>query len=270
MVGHRDLLACFGAALLVLAGCDAGGVLLGPGGADRLYEIDSSAIVDAELMTPYQARLLVRGYDGPVAWSVVGGGLPAGLGMQGNGTISGTPTWIGQASFEVRVTGMPGSDGLQADLAIRVGAGEADVRLGWAHDQTTNLSQTGLMQDLWVRIAGGGEDDSSSYTLDPGVYLAGSDGVHAWGGGDDVRVGDLLAGDVQIQAGTWHANQEWDHVPEGSPVVFDGALTFQAGADTGEMSLTIASDYGTATTRVIAVPPDWCPQGVDGFDGWCL
>jgi hypothetical protein len=149
----------------------------------------------------------------------------------------------------------------------------APVHLGWVHDQTTRLTSTqGLMLDLWVRAAGGGER-MSTYTLDPGVYLVGLNGTAEAGFGDDVRVGDLGAEEVEITLGQWEASADETnppHEPEGSPPTFDGALTFQAGADTGEVPVTIESLYGTEETRLMVLPPDWCTQGRDGFDGWCL
>ena len=125
------------------------------------------------------------------------------------------------------------------------------------------------MLDMWVRAAGGGEDQSK-YTVDPGVYTDGANNLPEAGAGDDVRVGDLTADEVEITLGEWEFVSEWDHVPEDSPPSFDGALTFSAGADTGELPVTISSKYGTEETRLMVIPPDWCPQGQDGFDGWCL
>ena len=156
---------------------------------------------------------------------------------------------------------------------MRITAGDAPVHLGWSHDQTTRLTAAhGLMLDLWVRVRGGGEE-SSTYTLDPGLYLAGPDGIPEAGHGDDLRVGDLSAADLEISLGQWEVvtdDGQPPHVPEDSPPSFDGALTFRAGADTGELPVTISSEHGVQETRLMVVPPDWCPEGRDGYDGWCL
>lgn len=268
MTPTTRLLTILATAALLLAGCDNSGVLLGPAGVG-LYDIDSSGVGDGQLLTPYQGVLQVRGYDGPAAWTVTGGELPAGLGMQGNGTVSGTPTWVGHSTFTVSVS-LGGSSTLTGEVGLRITPGDTQVHLGWTRDQTTRLTNSqGLMLDMWVRAVGGGEE-MSKYTLDPGVYTVGTNGVAEAGAGDDVRVGDLSAAEVGITLGEWQVLSQWDHIPDESPPTFDGGLTFQAGADTGEVAVTVNSEYGAEETRLMVVPPDWCPQGQDGFDGWCL
>lgn len=253
---------------LLLVGCDNSGMLLGPAGTGT-YEIDDSGVGDGELLTAYQGVLRVQGYDGPSAWTVVGGALPAGLGLQGNGTISGTPTWVGQSTFRVSVS-LGSSRALTGDVQMKISPGGVQVHLGWERDQTTRLTLTqGLMLDMWARVAGGGIE-MSSYTLKPSVYTVGTNGVPEAGAGDDVRVGDLTADEVDITLGEWEWLSLPDHIPEDSPPSFDGALTFQGGADSGELPVTITSEYGTEETRFLVIPPDWCRDGVDGFDGWCL
>ena len=257
-------------ALVLLMACDSNeGVLLGPAGT---YEIAAN-VPDADLMVPYQAALTIPRYEGPAEWALASGELPPGLGLQSNGAISGTPTWVGQFDFTVQVTGMNEGASLQGELDIEVRIGDADVALGWARDQITSLTDSeGLMWDMWVRIRGAGVE-MSTYVVNPGIYLTGPNGMHEAGRNDDVRVGDLTVDDVEITTGAWQEinmpNGDPPHTAEGSGIEYLGNLDFKAGADTGEMTVTLASDYGTEQTRIYAVPPDWCAQGVDGFDGWC-
>ncbi|HEU5078828.1 MAG TPA: chitobiase/beta-hexosaminidase C-terminal domain-containing protein [Opitutaceae bacterium] len=50
----------------------------------------------------YEHALLGAG-EAPLLWSVVGGALPSGLTLSGNGVISGTPTTLGTSNFTVQV-----------------------------------------------------------------------------------------------------------------------------------------------------------------------
>jgi|GEM_PF-840745 len=72
--------------------------------------------------TSYSRALSASGGTMPYVWSVVGGSLPADLGLGPDGVVSGTPRVAGTASFVVRVTG---GDGLftTQDLALTVAKG---------------------------------------------------------------------------------------------------------------------------------------------------
>lgn len=76
-----------------------------------LYGEGPLAIVTApELPTayvgePYSVTLAAVGGETPYAWGLVGGALPAGLGLDGDtGTLSGTPTAVATPTFTVQVT----------------------------------------------------------------------------------------------------------------------------------------------------------------------
>lgn len=247
------------ALILVLVACDNSGVLLGPGGTGSRFQLDDSDVVPAEVLAPYSAQLAVVGYDGVTTWELSAGELPPGLGLQGSGAVSGTPTWLGSYEFDVRVTA-EGLGELIGAVSLDVVPGAADLQLGWRRDQTTNLTDIeGLMWGPWTRLAEAGLDQAT-VVLDVGVYTAGLDGQHSHGAGDDLRVGDLDPGSVSVVEGVWVVvgNQE----AEGSPMEYLGDLAFQAGTDTGTLPVTLQHpDYESVETRVVVTPPDWCPTG---------
>jgi alpha-tubulin suppressor-like RCC1 family protein/PKD repeat protein len=57
---------------------------------------------------PYSTALHAMGGTSPYSWSLLAGGLPPGLTLSTSGTIRGTPSAAGQASFIVQVTGNNG------------------------------------------------------------------------------------------------------------------------------------------------------------------
>ena len=52
--------------------------------------------------TVYSDTLTVSGGTGPYAWSVSSGGLPAGISLSANGSLTGTPTVTGTFSSRSR------------------------------------------------------------------------------------------------------------------------------------------------------------------------
>ncbi|MHB1885471.1 MAG: protease pro-enzyme activation domain-containing protein, partial [Acidimicrobiales bacterium] len=67
--------------------------------------VSTSALPDATVATPYVDTLVASGGTKPYTWSLVAGGLPAGLHLSpATGVISGTPTAATASSFTVQVT----------------------------------------------------------------------------------------------------------------------------------------------------------------------
>src|SRR6266567_2294407 len=86
--------------------------------------IDSTALPDATLQTPYSASLRAAGGSGARTWGVIAGTLPSGLSLNpATGTISGTPTATGNSNFTVSVadSGTP-TKSVMTTLSISVAA----------------------------------------------------------------------------------------------------------------------------------------------------
>jgi hypothetical protein len=66
--------------------------------------ITDTALPDGQVAKPYSHTFTATNAQGTPHWSVIGGSLPAGLGLSDSGVLSGTPTTAGDSSFEVRVT----------------------------------------------------------------------------------------------------------------------------------------------------------------------
>ena len=234
---------------------------------DGTFGIDDSEIVDGEVLADYSGRLFVLNYGGNVAWSLASGSLPAGLSLDGDGTIHGVPTFLGDYSFEVLVSEMTIED-VTGTVELSIVAGAADLRPGFTRDQTTVLTeQNGLMTDPWLRLADAGIEEMHSYTLDLGLYGPGPDGVHEGGWDDDVRVGDLEPADVTIEI------IEWDPVQgqalDDTEPSYVGDATFEAGTDTGDATVLIVHEqHGELETRLFVTAPDWCPKGEHDGGGW--
>lgn len=71
---------------------------------ERAPTIQTTSLPPGEPGKPYTAQLLATGGTGAYTWSIIEGALPDGLTVSAAGTISGTPSALGSASFTVRVT----------------------------------------------------------------------------------------------------------------------------------------------------------------------
>ncbi len=266
--------------LPALSGCDSGtGTLVGPdGGTSPTFEIDTSDLGEGEVLVDYQGRLALSGTAPSTVWTHSDGEMPPGLSLAVTGFVTGTPGWLGTFAFEVTAT-PAGQAPVVGEVSISILAGDADLALGFEHDQMTSLtSGWGLMTDPWVRIAGTGIDGMSTYTLLLGVYDSGPNGAHEQGLGDDIRVGDLPLSDATVTIDKFDPTGPIDpngssypsgHYPDGDPVTVDAAGNFVAGADAGDADVSVSHpDFSeNLEIRILAVPPDWCPNGEhDG--GW--
>ena len=78
--------------------------------------ITSSAFGAGEVGVSYAATPVVAGGTGPFTWSVSAGSLPAGLTLNSaTGTVSGTPSAAGSASFTIEATDSVGGTTTQAE-----------------------------------------------------------------------------------------------------------------------------------------------------------
>ena len=72
----------------------------------------------------YSQTLSATGGTSPYKWSLSSGALPAGLSLSTSGTVSGTPTATGTASFTVKVTDAANASATQ-NLSVTIAAGSS-------------------------------------------------------------------------------------------------------------------------------------------------
>ena len=131
--------------------------------------ITSGALVDGEVGVPYAVTPTVQFGLGPFAWSVSGGGLPAGLTLDpATGAVTGTPTASGAFHFTLIVTDSGQESSTQAETVTiaaaptAMGGGTIDADVGVAvGDQLSTHGGTGPY--VWSVASG---------TMPPGVVLS--------------------------------------------------------------------------------------------------
>ena len=70
--------------------------------APAALAVDPAALANAVYRTPYTGSLSATGGSGSITWSITSGHLPAGVTLDANGTLSGTPTELGPFSANAR------------------------------------------------------------------------------------------------------------------------------------------------------------------------
>lgn len=83
--------------------------------------ITTSSLPEGTEQVGYAATLAATNGNGTLTWSLAGGGLPAGLTLNDDGTISGTPGEKGSSDFTVKVTD---ADGKSATASLTLVVGE--------------------------------------------------------------------------------------------------------------------------------------------------
>lgn len=81
--------------------------------------IVTTDLPDAQVGTPYSAKLQAEGGQPPYTWSLTTGNLPDGLNLIPSGEVSGTPKTPGDFAFTVRVEDKGGAS-VAGDLSITV------------------------------------------------------------------------------------------------------------------------------------------------------
>lgn len=216
-------------------------------------------VSDAPLLAPYEARLRLDPEE-PASFVVTAGELPVGLSLREDGLISGIAEWLGSATSTVVATLGSGAS-LSAQLEITVVPGPDQVFGGFPRKPHVAPAGAELLGDLWLRIAGGGEPGQDTLLFEPGLYVAGPDGLAQGGGGDDVRVFDLTVGvDVGLGVAQWTPSNPTD--ADDPPTWDEATSTWTAGEQAGRRSLSFSPDgYEPEAIFLGVVPPDWCPAG---------
>ncbi len=125
----------------------------------------TKSVADGTQGESYHQQLAVTGGAGPDTWSVISGSLPAGLSLDAEGAITGTPTAAGTSLFVVDVvdSGMPTPAAASAALSLTVAPGKIDAQLIAAPSSGIAPFASGLV--LSVSQA---NDDDLNYSVDFG------------------------------------------------------------------------------------------------------
>jgi hypothetical protein len=91
------------------------------GGGGGTLTVTTSSLPSGTVGTPYSQNLAATGGTQPYNWTLVGTGLPGGLSLSSNGTISGTPNATGTFNFTVQVQDSTSATAQKA-LSITVNA----------------------------------------------------------------------------------------------------------------------------------------------------
>jgi hypothetical protein len=79
-------------------------VTINPSQGGQPLQIATSGLPQGQQGEAYSAAFAATGGTQPYSWSLTGGSLPAGITLNANGDLSGTPTATGTSSFTVKVT----------------------------------------------------------------------------------------------------------------------------------------------------------------------
>ncbi len=135
--------------------------------------VGSSALAFTNITLPmaylgqnYRANLQAAAGAQPYTFSIVSGSLPAGLTLDSNGTISGTPTVAGQSTVTFKVTDASGGTAVNT---LTIGAMQSAISFGF-----TTLPNATVGQPYNFTTAGNGTGPFTFYILGglpPGIYI---------------------------------------------------------------------------------------------------
>jgi probable HAF family extracellular repeat protein len=199
--GLVDVGVYTGAEVSEALGIDSSGRVVGtaqiPFPSARIWAHDlviaTGSLPAAELGAPYAASITADGGWAPYSYALVGGALPAGLGLDpATGDVAGTPTETGDFDFTVEVTDALGSQ-TSAGFTVTVDAGAPDTldvrRAIWRSsnnvlivvatstsggDVTLNIEGFGDLQ--WIEGAGIHRRAFPGVAEDPGTITINSSG----------------------------------------------------------------------------------------------
>jgi hypothetical protein len=103
-VSHEPDRGVIGIVIVLLLAASPGGWTQQGGATGPPLVFRTATLSKAYLRQPYQARVEADGGITPLKWEVSEGSLPAGIILQTDGVISGTPTETGEFRFTAKVT----------------------------------------------------------------------------------------------------------------------------------------------------------------------
>ena len=157
--------------------------------------IATSALTGGVQNVAYKRWLIATAGTAPYTWSITSGTLPAGLTLNSNGTISGTPTGTGTSSFTVQVSDAA-SLTAQSSLSITVISAPLSPALGSTDAngvQTWNFTSSAYAGGSTIRVLAPSSPSGSwphgfLFTL---PVSAGADSTTFGNGLDTVRLAGL-------------------------------------------------------------------------------
>jgi len=151
-------------------------------------DITTTSLAGGVVGNGYSQTLAATGGIAPYSWSVTGGSLPAGLSLSSGGSITGTPTTSGTASFTVRCAdsqGSPATDTQALSIAV-LGAGNTyEFAASDTQSDTTSVSFTNkttltfspthsedwlILACAEIRNSSNGSSSRAQFTADSTVY----------------------------------------------------------------------------------------------------
>lgn len=136
--------------------------------------ITSAPLADATVDEAYSVQLEATGGVAPYAWSLSTGDLPPGMGLSGDGLLSGTPSVQGEYPITVIVTDTGGASGTK-DLTLRVvglsGTIEVELTPGstdpgaYGHNYGSDSNPTALVV-IWQSTGGDVSLHVTGYDID--------------------------------------------------------------------------------------------------------
>ena len=130
--------------------------------------VGTTSLQAAVINVAYSATLTATGGKAPYTWTLASGSLPAGLNLSADGTISGTPTTLGNATFKVQVT-----DSQTPKQAVATSSESLSVNSPLAISTTSPLTSgtVGVPYSAGLQASGG--VPPYTWTLTSGVLPAG-------------------------------------------------------------------------------------------------
>jgi len=116
-------------------------------------EVTTTTVPNAVFNLPYTLTLAATGGTGAYSWSLASGTLPPGITLSGGGTLSGTPTGLGQFAFTVRAADAAGHSGTVA-LAIAVADSRVPAAPAAPTENSSNWSGYGVAGGPFTSVGG--------------------------------------------------------------------------------------------------------------------